>query len=76
VASVEVQDAFFVEGSYGGGAGINGNTSQSRQISGRNGKAWIFGIACANARSRFEHIGEHGGSSRIVGARSSWEKYA
>jgi hypothetical protein len=60
VAPVEVEDAFFVEGSDGGGAGINGNAAQSRQISGRNGEAWIFGIACANARSGFENIGGRG----------------
>jgi hypothetical protein len=60
VAPVEVQDSLFVEGGYGGGADINGNAAQSRQISGRNGEAWIFGIACANARSGFENIGGRG----------------
>jgi hypothetical protein len=60
VTPVEVQDSFFVQGGYGGGAGINGNAAQPRQISGRNGKAWIFGIACANARSGFEKIGGRG----------------
>jgi len=71
VAPVEVQDSFFVEGGYGGGAGINGNAAQSRQISGRNGEAWIFGIACANARSGFEKIGGRGQHTFLLARHGS-----
>jgi hypothetical protein len=73
VAPVEVQDSFFVEAGYGGGAGINGNAAQSRQISGRNGEAWIFGIACANARSGFEKIGGRGQHTFLLARHADWE---
>jgi hypothetical protein len=73
VAPVEVQDSFFVEGGYDGGAGINGNAAQSRQISGRNGEAWIFGIACANARSGFEKIGGRGQHTFLLARHADWE---
>jgi len=73
VAPVEVQDSFFVEGGYSGSAGINGNAAQSRQISGRNGEAWIFGIARANARSRFEKIGGRGQHTFRLARHGDWE---
>lgn len=74
MAPVEVQDSFFVEGGYSGSAGINGNAAQSRQISGRNGEAWIFGIACANAHGGFENIGRRGQHTFLLARHADRER--